>query len=73
MLRGRVMVNVLVTGGAGYIGSHTTRQFARRGHHVRVYDNLSTGHRFLALARDIATMGGGIGWLSQGASQGVGG
>jgi UDP-glucose-4-epimerase GalE len=41
-------VNVLVTGGAGYIGSHTTRKLARRGHHVRVYDNLSTGHQFLA-------------------------
>jgi UDP-glucose-4-epimerase GalE len=41
-------VNVLVTGGAGYIGSHTVRQLARRGHHVRVYDNLSTGHRCLA-------------------------
>lgn len=41
-------MNVLVTGGAGYIGSHTARQLARHGHHVRVYDNLSTGHRFLA-------------------------
>ena len=41
-------MNVLVTGGAGYIGSHTARKLARHGHHVRVCDNLSTGHRFLA-------------------------
>jgi nucleoside-diphosphate-sugar epimerase len=50
-------VNVLITGGAGYIGTRSTRQLARRGHHLRVYD-LSTGHRFLALARDVARMGG---------------
>jgi UDP-glucose-4-epimerase GalE len=41
-------VNVLVTGGAGYIGSHAARMLARRGHRVRIYDNLSTGHRSLA-------------------------
>ncbi len=63
-------MNVLVTGGAGYIGTRSTRQLARRGHHVRVYD-LSTGHRFLALARAVARMGGGIGWLGRGASRGL--
>jgi len=41
-------MRVLVTGGAGYIGSHAARALARRGHEVRVYDNLSTGHRELA-------------------------
>jgi UDP-glucose-4-epimerase GalE len=41
-------VNVLITGGAGYIGSHTARRLTRRGHRVRIYDNLSTGHRSLA-------------------------
>jgi UDP-glucose-4-epimerase GalE len=45
--RGRTM-RVLVTGGAGYIGSHATRALARRGHEVLIYDNLSTGHRELA-------------------------
>jgi UDP-glucose-4-epimerase GalE len=39
---------VLVTGGAGYIGSHTARALRRAGHQVRIYDNLSTGHIFLA-------------------------
>ena len=38
-------MRVLVTGGAGYIGSHTARHLARGGHHVVVYDNLSRGHR----------------------------
>lgn len=39
------MTKVLVTGGAGYIGSHTCKALARLGHEVVVYDNLSTGHR----------------------------
>jgi UDP-glucose-4-epimerase GalE len=41
-------MRVLVTGGAGYIGSHAARELARNGHSVLIYDNLSTGHRFLA-------------------------
>jgi UDP-glucose 4-epimerase len=36
---------VLVTGGAGYIGSHAARALARGGRRVVVYDNLSAGHR----------------------------
>lgn len=35
---------VLVTGGAGYIGSHTTRQLVRAGFDVLVVDNLYSGH-----------------------------
>lgn len=38
---------VLVTGGAGYIGSHTCKELAQNGHEVVTYDNLSTGHREL--------------------------
>ncbi len=41
-------MRILITGGAGYIGSHTARVLARRGHEVILYDNLSTGHEFLA-------------------------
>jgi UDP-glucose 4-epimerase len=36
---------ILVTGGAGYIGSHLVALLAGRGEHVVVLDNLSTGHR----------------------------
>jgi len=38
------MAKVLVTGGAGFIGSHIAEALVNRGHHVRVLDNLSTGH-----------------------------
>jgi UDP-glucose 4-epimerase len=37
-------MNVLVTGGAGYIGSHTVHELRRAKHQVVVYDNLSKGH-----------------------------
>jgi UDP-glucose-4-epimerase GalE len=37
--------NILVTGGAGYIGSHTVKELARRGYRTVTLDNLSTGHR----------------------------
>ena len=39
------MARVLVTGGAGYIGSHAVRALADAGHAVVVLDNLSAGHR----------------------------
>jgi len=39
---------VLVVGGAGYIGSHAARTLKRNGYEVVIYDNLSTGHAFLA-------------------------
>lgn len=46
-------MRVLVTGGAGYVGSHAAQALARRGHKVVVFDNLSTGHRFLADGFDL--------------------
>ena len=36
---------ILVTGGAGYIGSHTAKLLAARGYRPVVYDDLSSGHR----------------------------
>ncbi|MBZ5513499.1 MAG: UDP-glucose 4-epimerase GalE [Acidobacteriia bacterium] len=39
-------MRVLVTGGAGYIGSQTAKALAQAGHEPVVYDNLSTGHRW---------------------------
>ncbi|MDR2900286.1 MAG: UDP-glucose 4-epimerase GalE [Treponema sp.] len=36
-------MNVLIVGGAGYIGSHVAREFLDQGHRVTVYDNLSSG------------------------------
>jgi UDP-glucose 4-epimerase len=36
---------VVVTGGAGFIGSHLVEALLREGHRVRVVDNLATGHR----------------------------
>ena len=41
-------MRVLVTGGAGYIGSHAVRALARHGHEPVIYDNLSTGDKRLA-------------------------
>lgn len=38
------MARVLVTGGAGYIGSHTAKALVAAGHHVVVLDDLSAGH-----------------------------
>jgi UDP-glucose 4-epimerase len=38
-------MNLLVIGGAGYVGSHAVRMLNRAGHAVWVYDNLSRGHR----------------------------
>ena len=39
------MSSVLVTGGAGYIGSHAVKALAEGGYDVVIYDDLSAGHR----------------------------
>jgi UDP-glucose 4-epimerase len=39
------MTSAVVTGGAGFIGSHLTEELLKRGYQVTVFDNLSTGKR----------------------------
>jgi UDP-glucose 4-epimerase len=41
-------MNVLVAGGAGYIGSHTVKRLLEAGHKPVIYDNLSRGHKSVA-------------------------
>jgi len=52
-------LKILVTGGAGYIGSATTAYFLRAGHEVVVYDNLMRGHRE-AIPEGVAVVEGDI-------------
>ncbi len=49
------MGTVLVTGGAGYIGSHVLRQLGEQGERVVTLDNLSTGFRSAVLYGDLVT------------------
>jgi UDP-glucose 4-epimerase len=39
------MSTILITGGAGYIGSHVVKELSRQGHQPVIFDNLQTGHR----------------------------
>ncbi|RKZ30007.1 UDP-glucose 4-epimerase GalE [bacterium] len=47
------MAKILLTGGAGYIGSHVNLAFAGAGHETVVLDNLSTGFRELVVAGEL--------------------
>ncbi|MGO9952541.1 MAG: UDP-glucose 4-epimerase GalE [Dissulfurispiraceae bacterium] len=42
-------MKILVTGGAGYIGSHVVKMLGEMGYDIVVYDNLSTGHDWAVL------------------------
>lgn len=49
-------MNILVTGGAGYIGSHVVEELQKSGFTPIVYDNFSTGHE-AAVRRSTAGRG----------------
>lgn len=53
-------MSVLVTGGAGYIGSHMVHELRDAGQRLVVLDNLSTGHRW-ALPGDVPLVTGDVG------------
>jgi UDP-glucose 4-epimerase len=59
------MKRILVTGGAGFIGSHLVEALLERGHKVRVLDNFSTGTRnnLRAVRNDIEILAGDCGDL----------
>ncbi|MEK7864798.1 MAG: NAD-dependent epimerase/dehydratase family protein, partial [Nitrospirota bacterium] len=42
-------MKILVTGGAGYIGSHVVKALGEAGYEVLTYDNLSTGNKWSVL------------------------
>lgn len=56
-------MNILVTGGAGYIGSHAVRSLKKAGYDIVIFDNLSSGHAeavrgFELIEGDLADQGG---------------
>lgn len=55
-------MNVLVTGGAGFIGSNLVGRLVESGHRVRILDNFTTGHRrnLAAFADDVEIVEGDI-------------
>ncbi|MGH8224754.1 MAG: UDP-glucose 4-epimerase GalE [Gammaproteobacteria bacterium] len=55
-------MKLLVPGGAGYIGSHVTRQLGEAGHEVVVFDNLSTGKAHAVIGAELV-----VGDLADGA------
>jgi UDP-glucose 4-epimerase len=53
-------MNILVIGGAGYIGSATAAHFLAAGHQVTIFDNLSRGHR-QSIPREVTFIEGDLG------------
>jgi UDP-glucose 4-epimerase len=44
---------ILVTGGAGYIGSHMVKALGKKGYEIIIFDNLSTGHKWAVLCGEL--------------------
>ena len=51
-------MHILVTGGAGYVGSNVAHALVEAGHRVSVLDDLSSGHRAAVHAEARLTVGG---------------
>jgi UDP-glucose 4-epimerase len=54
-------LQILVTGGAGYVGSAVVEALLAAGHRVAVFDNLSTGHREALAGQDVTFVEGDLG------------
>ncbi len=54
-------MKVLVTGGAGYIGSHTVRQLVKQGAEVTVLDNMEYGHAAAIVDKEVTLVKGDLG------------
>ena len=50
-------MNILITGGAGYIGSHITEQLISKSNKIIIFDNLETGHERLINKKAIFVKG----------------
>lgn len=55
------MRNILVVGGAGYIGSHTTNLLKKNGYNPIILDNLSKGHKEVSQILDVKLIVGDLG------------
>lgn len=62
------IMKVLVTGGAGYIGSHTVRQLVKTGTDVTVLDNMVYGHAGSPRGPEVKLVKGDLGDASVGIS-----
>ncbi len=56
-MESKAQMNILVTGGAGYIGSHTVRQLTMAGHKVVVLDDMSAGFKDSLLHGELLVKG----------------